>query len=69
MGLEHKIALCVLIETAMGMVKIEEIAGACPERTEAMVFAASPTTPRRCESHTTSIGGTNPDYRDARRRR
>jgi len=60
-GLERKIALCVLIETAMGMVKVEEIAGACPERMEAMVFGVADYA-ASLQSHTTTIGGTNPDY-------
>jgi malyl-CoA/(S)-citramalyl-CoA lyase len=61
MGLERKIALSVLIETAMGMVKCEEIAAACPERMEAMVFGVADYA-ASLQSHTTSIGGTNPDY-------
>ena len=60
-GLERKIALSVLIETAMGMVKCEEIATACPERMEAMVFGVADYA-ASLQSHTTSIGGTNPDY-------
>jgi malyl-CoA/(S)-citramalyl-CoA lyase len=61
MGLQRKIAICVLIETAMGMVKCEEIATACPERMEAMVFGVADYA-ASLQSHTTSIGGTNPDY-------
>ena len=61
MGLERKIALSVLIETAMGMVKCEEIATACPERMEAMVFGVADYA-ASLQSHSTSIGGTNPDY-------
>jgi malyl-CoA/(S)-citramalyl-CoA lyase len=61
MGLQRKIALSVLIETAMGMVKVEEIAAACPERMEAMVFGVADYA-ASLQSHTTSIGGTNPDY-------
>jgi malyl-CoA/(S)-citramalyl-CoA lyase len=60
-GLERRIAICVLIETAMGMVKCEEIAAACPERMEAMVFGVADYA-ASLQSHTTSIGGTNPDY-------
>ena len=51
----------MLIETAMGMVKCEEIATACPERMEAMVFGVADYA-ASLQSHTTSIGGTNPDY-------
>ena len=61
MGLRRKIALSVLIETAMGMVKCEEIATACPERMEAMVFGVADYA-ASLQSHTTSIGGANPDY-------
>jgi malyl-CoA/(S)-citramalyl-CoA lyase len=61
MGLERRIAICVLIETAMGMVKCEEIAAACPERMEAMVFGVADYA-ASLQSHTTSIGGTNPHY-------
>ena len=51
----------MLIETAIGMVKCEEIATACPERMEAMVFGVADYA-ASLQSHTTSIGGTNPDY-------
>ncbi|MGZ4170466.1 MAG: HpcH/HpaI aldolase/citrate lyase family protein [Solirubrobacteraceae bacterium] len=61
MGLQRRIGICVLIETAMGMVKCEEIAAACPERMEAMVFGVADYA-ASLQSHTTSIGGTNPDY-------
>jgi malyl-CoA/(S)-citramalyl-CoA lyase len=61
MRLERRIAICVLIETAMGMVKCEEIAAACPERMEAMVFGVADYA-ASLQSHTTSIGGANPDY-------
>ena len=59
--LGRRIALCALIETAMGMVKCEEIAAACPERMEALVFGVADYA-ASLQSHTTSIGGTNPDY-------
>jgi malyl-CoA/(S)-citramalyl-CoA lyase len=61
MGLGRRIAICVLIETAMGMMNCEEIAQACPERMEAMVFGVADYA-ASIQSHTTSIGGTNPDY-------
>ena len=60
-GLRRRIAIFVLIETAMGMVKCEEIATACPERMEAMVFGVADYA-ASLQSHTTSIGGPNPDY-------
>jgi malyl-CoA/(S)-citramalyl-CoA lyase len=61
MGLERRIGICVLIETAIGMVNCEEIARACPERMEAMVFGVADYA-ASIQSHTTSIGGANPDY-------
>jgi malyl-CoA/(S)-citramalyl-CoA lyase len=59
--LPHRIGIAVLIETAIGMVKCEEIAAACPERMEAMVFGVADYA-ASIQSHTTSIGGANPDY-------
>ena len=38
MGLERKIGLAVLIESALGMVHGAEVAAACPDRMEAMIF-------------------------------
>jgi malyl-CoA/(S)-citramalyl-CoA lyase len=61
MRLGRRIALSVLIETALGMVNCEEIARACPERMEAMVFGVADYA-ASLQSHTTSIGGSNPDY-------
>jgi malyl-CoA/(S)-citramalyl-CoA lyase len=61
MSLRRKIAICVLIETAIGMVNCEQIARACPDRMEAMVFGVADYA-ASIQSHTTSIGGTNPDY-------
>src|SRR5919206_3697289 len=60
-GLQHRIGICVLIETAIGMVNIDEIATACPERMEAMVFGVADYA-ASLQSHTTSIGGSNPYY-------
>jgi malyl-CoA/(S)-citramalyl-CoA lyase len=61
MRLRRRIGLAVLIETAIGMVNCEEIARACPERMEAMVFGVADYA-ASLQSHTTSIGGANPDY-------
>ena len=61
MGFERRLGISVLIETAMGMVNCEEIARACPERLEAMVFGVADYA-ASLQSHTTSIGGSNPDY-------
>ena len=60
-GLRRKIGISVLIETAIGMVNIDEIATACPERMEAMVFGVADYA-ASLQSHTTSIGGVTPDY-------
>jgi malyl-CoA/(S)-citramalyl-CoA lyase len=51
----------VLIETALGMVNVDEIATACPERMEAMVFGVADYA-ASLQSHTTSIGGASPEY-------
>jgi malyl-CoA/(S)-citramalyl-CoA lyase len=61
MGLERRLGISVLIETAMGMVNCEEIARTCPERLEAMVFGVADYA-ASLQSHTTSIGGANLDY-------
>jgi malyl-CoA/(S)-citramalyl-CoA lyase len=51
----------VLIETAMGMANVEEIARSCPERMEAMVFGVADYA-ASVRARTTQIGGANPDY-------
>jgi malyl-CoA/(S)-citramalyl-CoA lyase len=61
MGLTRRIGLAVLIETAMGMVHVDEIAAACPERMEAMIFGVADYA-ASIQSHTTSIGGVDPGY-------
>ena len=60
-GIERRLGISVLIETALGMVNCDEIAAACPERMEAMVFGVADYA-ASLQSHTTSIGGANPDY-------
>jgi malyl-CoA/(S)-citramalyl-CoA lyase len=60
-GIDRRLGIAVLIETAMGMVNCVEIARACPERMEAMVFGVADYA-ASLQSHTTSIGGANPDY-------
>jgi malyl-CoA/(S)-citramalyl-CoA lyase len=61
MGLRRRIALAVLIETAIGMVNVDEIATACPERMEAMIFGVADYA-ASIQSHTASIGGVDPSY-------
>ncbi|HYE38054.1 CoA ester lyase [Methylocaldum sp.] len=51
----------VLIETAMGIANVEEIAKSCPERMEAMVFGVADYA-ASVRARTTQIGGANPDY-------
>ena len=61
MGLERRIGLAVLIETAIGMVNVDEIAKACPERMEAMIFGVADYA-ASIQSHTASIGGVDENY-------
>jgi malyl-CoA/(S)-citramalyl-CoA lyase len=61
MGLERRIGLTVLIETAIGMVNVDEIALACPERMEAMIFGVADYA-ASIQSHTASIGGVDENY-------
>ncbi|MFN5745344.1 MAG: HpcH/HpaI aldolase/citrate lyase family protein [Methylococcaceae bacterium] len=56
-----QINIHVLIETAMGMANVEEIARACPERMEAMVFGVADYA-ASVRARTTQIGGANRDY-------
>ncbi len=60
-GLPHRIGISVLIETAMGMVNVDDIATACPERMEAMVFGVADYA-ASIQSHTASIGGVDENY-------
>ena len=55
------IGISVLIETAAGMHHVDEIAAACPERMEAMVFGVADYA-ASLQSHTTSIGGSTSAY-------
>jgi malyl-CoA/(S)-citramalyl-CoA lyase len=61
MGFEHQVGLAVLIETAIGMVNVDEIATACPERMEAMIFGVADYA-ASIQSHTASIGGVDANY-------
>lgn len=56
-----RINIHILIETAMGMANVEEIARTCPERMEAMVFGVADYA-ASVRARTTQIGGANPDY-------
>ncbi len=57
----EQINLHILIETAMGMANIEQIAQTCPERLEAMVFGVADYA-ASTQARTTNMGGANPDY-------
>lgn len=59
-GLQHRIGLEVLIETALGMANVEAIAQASP-RLEAMHFGVADYA-ASCRARTVSIGGLTPDY-------
>ena len=50
----------VLIETALGMANIEQIAQACPSRMEAMVFGVADYA-ASTQARTTNMGGANPN--------
>ncbi|MBA2637565.1 MAG: CoA ester lyase [Solirubrobacterales bacterium] len=60
-GLERRIGIAVLIETAIGMVNVDEIATAAPDRMEAMVFGVADYA-ASIVSHTASIGGVDENY-------
>ncbi|MDP9327262.1 MAG: CoA ester lyase [Actinomycetota bacterium] len=55
------IAIHILIETARGMVNVEAIGRARPDRLEAMVFGVADYA-ASVQARTTHIGGANPDY-------
>lgn len=57
----RSIALHGLIETALGLVNVDEIARAVPERLEALVFGVADYAASTA-ARTTSIGGSSPDY-------
>jgi len=57
----QQINIHILIETAMGMANVEQIAQTCPERLEAMVFGVADYA-ASVQARTTQMGGGNPDY-------
>jgi malyl-CoA/(S)-citramalyl-CoA lyase len=57
----RRIGIHVLVETAAGMANVESIAGARPDRLEAMVFGVADYA-ASVQARTTNIGGTNPEY-------
>jgi malyl-CoA/(S)-citramalyl-CoA lyase len=61
MGIERPIGISALIETAPGMLHVEEVAAACPDRMEALIFGVADYA-ASMQSHTTSIGGSEAGY-------
>jgi citrate lyase subunit beta/citryl-CoA lyase len=59
-GIEHRIGIDVLIETALGMANVEAIAQSS-RRLEAMHFGVADYA-ASCRARTVVIGGLNPDY-------
>ena len=61
MGFDRQIGITALVETAIGMARVEEIAQACPERLEAIVFGVADYA-ASMQAATTSIGGVSRGY-------
>jgi malyl-CoA/(S)-citramalyl-CoA lyase len=60
-GQAHRIGITALVETALGMSRVEEIAQACPDRLEAIVFGVADYA-ASMQAATTNIGGVSPGY-------
>jgi malyl-CoA/(S)-citramalyl-CoA lyase len=60
-GIEKPIGISALIETASGMVNLDEIAASSPDRLEALIFGVADYA-ASIESHTASIGGSDAGY-------
>lgn len=60
-GIEKPIGISALIETAPGMLHVDEIAAACPERMEALIFGVADYA-ASIQSQTASIGGSDANY-------
>jgi len=60
-GIEKAIGITALIETAAGMVNLDEIAASCPERLEALIFGVADYA-ASIQSQTASIGGSDAGY-------
>ena len=61
MGLSKQIGISALIETAPGMLNLDEIAASCPERMEALIFGVADYA-ASIQSQTASIGGSDANY-------
>ncbi len=60
-GIKHRIGLEALIETALGMACVEQIASSSSKRLEAMHFGVADYAASN-RARTVNIGGLNPDY-------
>jgi malyl-CoA/(S)-citramalyl-CoA lyase len=60
-GIERRTGISALIETAPGMLHLDEIAASCPERMEALIFGVADYA-ASLQSHTASIGGSDAGY-------
>ncbi|HEU0318653.1 MAG TPA: CoA ester lyase, partial [Solirubrobacteraceae bacterium] len=60
-GLDGRIGLTALVETAIGVARVEEIAQACPDRLEAIVFGVADYA-ASIQAPTTNIGGVSRGY-------
>src|SRR5215471_6504240 len=60
-GIRDQIGISALIETASGMVRLDEIAASCPERMEALIFGVADYA-ASIQSQTASIGGSDAGY-------
>jgi malyl-CoA/(S)-citramalyl-CoA lyase len=60
-GIPNRIGISALIETAPGMVNLDEIAASCPERMEALIFGVADYA-ASIQSQTASIGGSDANY-------
>jgi len=61
MGIEQRLGISVLIETAKGMFNVDEIASSCPARMEAMVFGVADYS-ASIQSQVSKIGGAEEWY-------
>jgi malyl-CoA/(S)-citramalyl-CoA lyase len=60
-GLRNKIGIAALVETARGLASVEQIAEACPERLEALIFGVADYA-ASLQAQTTRIGGAEAGY-------
>ncbi|MGH2962430.1 MAG: HpcH/HpaI aldolase/citrate lyase family protein [Solirubrobacterales bacterium] len=60
-GIHERLGIAALIETAPGMLHLNEIAASCPERMEALIFGVADYA-ASLQSHTASIGGSDANY-------